>query len=77
VPPAFNPRVLREWRLGSDMTAEQVCAAAPISYPYLRSLEDGRATNPSARVLARLAAVYGRDLGELFTDDDAERAGAR
>jgi transcriptional regulator with XRE-family HTH domain len=68
----FNHRVLRAWRLESGLTPEQVCAAAPISYPYLRQLED-KGGNPSAVVLARLAAVYGRDLGELFTHP----AGAR
>jgi transcriptional regulator with XRE-family HTH domain len=72
---AFNHRVLRAWRLGSGLTPEQVCVAASISYPYLRQLED-KGGNPSAGVLARLAAVYRRDLGELFTSDP-DPAGAR
>jgi transcriptional regulator with XRE-family HTH domain len=72
---AFNHHVLRAWRLDSDLTPEQVCVAASISYPYLRQLED-KGGNPSAVVLARLATVYGRDLGQLFTSDP-DPAGAR
>ncbi len=72
---AFDHRVLRQWRLESGKTPEQVCVAAPISYPYLRQLEDGHG-NPSAAVLARIASVYGRDVGELFTSDH-DPAGAR
>ena len=71
---AFNHRVLRAWRLESGLTPEQVCVAAPISYPYLRTLED-RGGNPSAAVLARLAEVYGRPIGELFAGE-TEPAGA-
>ncbi|MGH3162570.1 MAG: helix-turn-helix transcriptional regulator [Streptosporangiaceae bacterium] len=62
---AFNHRVLRAWRLGSGLTPEQVCVAAKVSYPYLRTLED-KGGNPSAALLARLAEVYGRSLDELF-----------
>ena len=72
---AFNHRVLRAWRLDSGLAPEHVCVAADISYPYLRQLED-KGGNPSAAVLARLAAVYGRDLGELFTTEP-DPAGAR
>ena len=72
----FNHRVLRTWRLDSGLTPEQVCVAASVSYPYLRQLEDNGG-NPSSALLARIAAVYGRPLGELFTDGDAEPAGAR
>jgi transcriptional regulator with XRE-family HTH domain len=68
----FNHHVLRTWRLGSGLSPEQVCVAARISYPYLRTLED-RGGNPSAAVVARLAEVYGRPLDELFS---AETAGA-
>jgi transcriptional regulator with XRE-family HTH domain len=73
---AFNPRVLRAWRLDSGMATEEVCVAARVSYPYLRQLES-YGGNPSAAVLARLAAVYHRDLGELFTTTDPDPAGAR
>jgi transcriptional regulator with XRE-family HTH domain len=72
---AFNHHVLRAWRLESGLKPEEVCVAAPISYPYLRQLEDNGG-NPSAAMLARLAAVYGRDLGELFTSDP-DPAGVR
>jgi transcriptional regulator with XRE-family HTH domain len=68
----FNHGVLRAWRLESGMSPEQVCVAAGISYPYLRTLED-RGGNPAAIVLARLAEVYGRSLSDLF---DTESAGA-
>jgi transcriptional regulator with XRE-family HTH domain len=76
--PPLNNRVLRGWRFDSGMTPEEVCwHARPLSTGYLRELEDGRATNPSAPLLARIAAAYGRSLDELFTaDDDTEPAGA-
>ena len=67
---AFNHTVLRAWRLESGMTPEQVCVAARVSYPYLRRLED-LGGNPSADLLDRLAAAYGRPVGELFTPDPA------
>ena len=75
--PTFNHRMLRAWRLGSGLTPEEVCYRAGISYPYLRTLED-HGGNPRAIVLARIAAIYGRPLDELFTADaDADPAGAR
>jgi transcriptional regulator with XRE-family HTH domain len=69
--PTFNHRRLRAWRLESGIRPEEVCYRAEISYTYLRRLEDGTSNNPSAMVLARIAAVYGRDVGELFTPDPA------
>ena len=68
--PTFNHRVLRTWRLESGLRPEEVCYRAEISFSYLRVLED-RGGNPSAIVLARLAAIYGRDVGDLFTPDPA------
>jgi transcriptional regulator with XRE-family HTH domain len=68
--PALNNRVLRGWRLDSGKTLEEVAYRAQISYPYLRQLEDGKATNPSAGMIARIAAVYGRPMDELFADPD-------
>ena len=70
----FDHRVLRRWRLESGMKPEQVCAR-PAVYPYLRAIEDGARPNPSVHLLGRLAAVYGKPVGELFTDDIP--AGAR
>ena len=76
--PTFNHRVLRAWRTDSGLRPERVCVDADMSFSYLRRLEDGTANNPSASVLARLAAVYGRDVGELFTPDpEPDPAGAR
>jgi transcriptional regulator with XRE-family HTH domain len=71
----FNHRRLREWRLASDLTPEQVCVRAEVSYPHYRAVEDGT-RGPSVALLERLAAVFGRSAGELFTGSDAERAGA-
>jgi transcriptional regulator with XRE-family HTH domain len=68
--PAFNHRVLRAWRLDSGIRPEEVAYRAKISFSYLRTLED-YGGNPSARVLASLAGIYGRDVGELFTPDPA------
>jgi transcriptional regulator with XRE-family HTH domain len=70
----FNYRVLRPWRIESGMTLEEIAYRSQVSYPYLRTLED-RGGNPSAEVVARIAAVYGRPMDELFTDPDP--AGAR
>ena len=72
----FDRHVLRRWRLESEYTPEQVCVLAPVSYPYLRAIEDGYRTSPSLALLTRLAEVYRRDVRELFTDD-SDRAGAR
>ena len=49
---------------------------APVSYPYLRAIEDGVPDQPGLALLTRLAEVYGRDVRELFTDDP-DPAGAR
>ena len=68
--------VLCTWRADSGKTLEEVAFRAQCSYSYLRRLEDGTHSNPSAALLARIAAVYGRDIRELFTDDP-DRAGAR
>jgi transcriptional regulator with XRE-family HTH domain len=73
---ALNHRKLREWRLASPFRAEEVCVRAEVSYTYLRAIEDGNRVNPSAPLLARIAAVYGHSVGELFdTDTDTEQAG--
>jgi transcriptional regulator with XRE-family HTH domain len=75
--PTFNHRKLREWRADSGLRLEVVCARAKVSYSYLRAIEEGDRVNPSAQMLARIAAVYGRSLDELFTDGAKPRAGAR
>lgn len=72
---AFDHETLREWRLDSGLTSEEICVRAKVSYPHLRAVEDGT-QYPSIALLERLAAVFGRSAGELFTDD-AESAGAR
>ena len=72
----FDRHVLRAWQLESGLTPEQVCVLGQVSYPYLRRIEDGYKASPSMALLTRLAAVYRRDVHELFTDD-ADRAGAR
>jgi len=73
--PTFNRHVLRDWRTDSGKTLEEVAYRAQVSYPYLRRLED-LGGNPSAALLARIAAVYGRSIDELFTPDP-DPAGAR
>jgi transcriptional regulator with XRE-family HTH domain len=69
----FNHRILRAWRDESGLRPEEVCARAPMSYGYLRAIENGTRVNPSITMLTRLAAVYGHSVTELF---DAP-AGAR
>jgi transcriptional regulator with XRE-family HTH domain len=71
---SIAPGVLREWRLSSGKTLEEVAFLAKVSYPYLRRLED-HGGNPSGSLLARIATVCGRDMRELFADDTP--AGAR
>jgi transcriptional regulator with XRE-family HTH domain len=71
--PAFNYACLRAWRLESGKTLEEVAYRAQVSYPHLRKLED-HGGNPSAAMLARLAAVLGHEVSELFTTDDLARA---
>jgi transcriptional regulator with XRE-family HTH domain len=71
--PTYDRRVLRTWHLESGKTLEEVAFRARCSYTHLRRLRDVGG-NPSAELLARIAAVYGRDVRELFTPD---RAGAR
>ena len=71
--PGEDPRQFREvppWPPFLTM------ARAQVSYSYLRAIEDGARVNPSAPLLARIAAVYGRSLDELFTDG-TEPASAR
>ena len=73
--PTFNRHVLRDWRTDSGKTLEEVAFRAEVSYPHLRRLED-LGGNPSAALLARIAAVYDRDIRELFTPDP-DPAGVR
>lgn len=73
---SYDHRVLLAWHQDSGKTLEQVCVLAQVSYPYLRSLRNGVRGRPSIEVLTRIAAAYGRDVRELFTDD-ATKAGAR
>jgi len=63
----LNPGVLRQWRQEAGLSLEQACVLARLSYPYLRAIESGARPNPSIHLLTRLAAVYQRDIGELFT----------
>lgn len=71
--PVLNHHKLLEWRRASGLRPEEVCIRAGISYSYLRAIEYGQRSNPSALVLVRIAAVYGKTIGELF---DTEPAGA-
>jgi transcriptional regulator with XRE-family HTH domain len=73
----FNHRALRAWRRESGLRPEEICVRARVSYSYLRAIESGARVNPSVTVLTRLAAVLGHGVGELFTDEDPELAGAR
>lgn len=71
----FDHRVLLAWRLESGMRPEEVCYRTPVSFSYLRAIENGHKTSPSIELLERLAALYGGDVRELFTAPDP--AGAR
>ena len=64
----FDSARLRAWREEAGLTKEEVCFRnAPLSYPYLSNLEDGRQT-PSVNLVYRLATFYGRNPAELFRD---------
>jgi len=65
----YDYRVLAAWHRESGLRLERVCADAELSYSHLRSLLAGTANSPSAALLARLAAVYGRRVDEAFTTD--------
>lgn len=71
----FNHNALVTWHAESSMTLEEVAYRAEVSYSHLRRLLRPGG-NPSAVMLARLAAVYGRDIRELFTSD-ADLAGVQ
>jgi transcriptional regulator with XRE-family HTH domain len=71
----FNHARLRQWRDESDKKPEEVAYRAECSFSHLLRLES-LGGNPSAALLARIAAVYGRDVRELYTFD-ADPAGAR
>jgi transcriptional regulator with XRE-family HTH domain len=64
----FNHRLLRKWRDESGMKPEEVAYRADVSFSHLLRLES-LGGNPSADLLARVAAVYGHDVSELFTTD--------
>jgi transcriptional regulator with XRE-family HTH domain len=60
----FNADALRTRRKSAGLRIEDVAAKAGLSYPYLRSLEDGRQGNPSIAVVVALAAAL-----DCTTDD--------
>jgi transcriptional regulator with XRE-family HTH domain len=71
----LNHRRLRQWRLDAGLSLEEAAARAGISYPYLRSLEDGYRANPSARKLVQVCAVYGdHDISELYAAGTGDAA---
>lgn len=69
----FNHRLLRQWRDDSGKKPEEVAYRADVSFSHLLRLES-LGGNPSADLLARIAAVYGHDVSELFTADPDEVA---
>ena len=71
--PVLDHRKLRQWRLASGLRPKEVAARLQVSYSHLRSIEDGT-RNPSVYVLTRIAAFYGKPIGELFTDDTEDAA---
>ena len=72
----INRHVLIAWHDASGKTLEEVAFRAGVSYPHLRRLQD-LGGNPSAAMLARIAAVYGRDIRELFIFDQDPAGAAR
>ena len=69
--PRLNHRLLRQWRDDSGKSPEEVAYRAKCSFSHLLRLES-LGGNPSADLLARIAAVYGHDVNELFTTDPDE-----
>ena len=61
----YDHRKLRRWREEAGLTRTEASSQVGMSYPWLADLEAGRARNPSFDVLARLAALYGHQAGEL------------
>jgi transcriptional regulator with XRE-family HTH domain len=65
---------LLQWRLELGLRPEPAAAEAGISYSYLSAIEYGKRVNPSLELLARLCAVYGKTLSDLFDDSDGDAA---
>ena len=62
---------LRAWREECGKTRERVAYELGISGPWLAALETGQpGRSPSLAMLARLAAYYGHDPGELLLPVD-------
>lgn len=57
---------LKSLRQQADLTVSQVSQRTDITERYLRYLESGRRTNPSAKVLHALATLYGVSVGQLM-----------
>lgn len=58
---------LRAWRDETGKSRERVAAELEISGPWLAALETGQpGRSPSVAMLAKLAAYYGHDPGELL-----------
>jgi transcriptional regulator with XRE-family HTH domain len=70
-----NPAVLRAARERAGETRETAATAAGVSYSAIQAYELGR-SDPSARVLLALAALYDVTVEELCTAEDDAPAGA-
>lgn len=58
--------LLRQLRLGRGLTLRDVEKKTEISNAYLSQLENGRADQPSPRILHKLAGFYGFPYTELM-----------
>ena len=62
---------LKQARLESDLTLEQVADALNTSYPTIWRYEAGQ-RNPSGPTLHALASLYGRAMDWFFGEEDEE-----
>lgn len=62
----FSADKLREARTGNHMTQESLAEQAGISARYLRALESGHRSNPSAALLCRVSLALGIAMDALM-----------
>lgn len=63
----------RGWYTNEAMAKELAEKGVPVTVQHLSSLRTGRRDNPSARLLAGIADVFGVSLSYFFNDEEERR----
>jgi transcriptional regulator with XRE-family HTH domain len=81
IPTAYNDEAfrarLRKLREAANLTQREVAEHAGITKIYYQSIEAGRRSNVSIRVIGQIAAVYGMSLSEFFAESSDARIFSR